>query len=86
MGRRTMAAAIITGKCCLLRPSSPFISPPYLRNPASSSLFKAVRSGFQILGLLIYTYEPNDEMENSALNSPNLRGKIPLKKRQSGMP
>ena len=37
--------------------------------------------GFEILGLLIYTYEPNDEMENSALNSPNLRGKIPLKKK-----
>ena len=36
--------------------------------------------GFQILGLLIYTYEPQTEVENSALNSPNLRGKIPLKK------
>ena len=38
--------------------------------------------GFEILGLLIYTYEPNDEMENSALNSPNLRGKIPAEKRR----
>ena len=37
--------------------------------------------GIEILGLLIYTYEPNDWMENSALNSPNLRGKIPLKKK-----
>ena len=32
--------------------------------------------GIEILGLLIYTYEPQTEVENSALNSPNLRGKM----------
>ena len=38
--------------------------------------------GTEILGLLIYTYEPQTEVENSALNSPNLRGKIVNKKRR----
>lgn len=42
--------------------------------------------GIEILGLLIYTYEPNDEMENSALNSPNLRGEIPLSAEKKGSP
>ena len=38
--------------------------------------------GIEILGLLVYTYEPQTEVKNSALNSPNLRGKIGPKKRR----
>ena len=50
MGRGTMAAAIIYRQ---MLPSSAFFAlfPRYLRNPGPSSLFEAVRSGFQILGL-----------------------------------
>ena len=57
----------------LLRPSSPF-SPAISATPAFDP-------GIEILGLLIYTYEPQTEVENSALNSPNLRGEILAKKK-----
>ena len=80
MGRRTMAAAIIYRQ---MLPSSAFFAlfPRYLRNPGPSSLFEAVRSGFQILGLLIYTYETKQSRLKITGVFGDLRGKMCTEKR-----
>ena len=82
MGRSTMAAAIIYRQ---MLPSSAFFAlfPRYLRNPGPSSLFEAVRSGFQILGLLIYTYETKPGLRRRYAISG---GKCATKKGPYGMP
>ena len=75
MGRRAMAAAIIYRQ---MLPSSACFAlfPRYLRNPGPLRCLRPFDRGIEILGLLIYTYDPQTEVENSALNSPNLRGEI----------
>ena len=80
MGRRAMAAAIIYRQ---MLPSSAFFAlfPRYLRNPGPSSLFEAVRSGFQILGLLIYTYETKQSRLKITGVFGDLRGKMCTEKR-----
>ena len=81
MGRRAMAAAIIYRQ---MLPSSAFFAlfPRYLRNPGPSSFcLRPFRSGFQILGLLIYTYETKQSRLKITGVFGDLRAKRSRKKR-----
>ena len=68
MGWQRGEVAIITVKCCLLRPSSPF-SPAISATPAFDL-------GIEILGLLIYTYETKQSRLKITGVFGDLRGKM----------